>query len=215
MERVIQERKILAPDVFDSNRIEQGAYELSLGREAYVTTDSIKAILDEETHGNMQVTIEPGEFAMLLTEEKVNMTDDSIGFISIRSKFKFRGLINVSGFHVDPGYEGHLKYSVYNAGGQEITLTRGDRMFPLWLSTLDDDTRDPYPDPDPATRERSSITSTDMGKLHGTPVSPSALEDRIRKIETRVNVATGFVVLAAIAFLALVIQIIQVLQNLG
>jgi len=48
-----------------------------------------------------------------------------------------------------------------------------------------------------------------MGKLRGTPASPSALEERIRRIETYVKVSAGFIVPAAIAFTALVVKLIQ------
>ena len=47
------------------------------------------------------------------------------------------GLVNVSGFHVDPGYKGRLKFAVYNAGGSDIKLTRGDAIFLIWFSELD------------------------------------------------------------------------------
>ena len=50
-------------------------------------------------------TIPPGQFAFLLTEEVVSVPPDALAFISIRAKTKFRGLVNVSGFHVDPGYQ--------------------------------------------------------------------------------------------------------------
>ena len=50
--------------------------------------------------------IPPGQFAFLLTAETVTMPDNAIAFISIKARLKFNGLINISGFHVDPGYRG-------------------------------------------------------------------------------------------------------------
>jgi dCTP deaminase len=47
------------------------------------------------------------------------------------------GLINVSGFHVDPGFYGKLIYAVYNAGPSEIHLSRGTEMFLIWFADLD------------------------------------------------------------------------------
>jgi len=43
----------------------------------------------------------------------------------------------VSGFHVDPGFEGHLLFSVYNAGPSIITLSEGSAYFPIWFAELD------------------------------------------------------------------------------
>ena len=65
------------------------------------------------------------------------MPQHILGFISLRATIKFRGLINVSGFHVDPGFRGHLIYAVYNAGPSNINLERGESLFLIWFANLD------------------------------------------------------------------------------
>ncbi|MBE7653356.1 hypothetical protein [Tenacibaculum finnmarkense] len=52
-------------DQFDANRLKSAHYELSIGEEAFVTGDNSdsKTILAE----NESITIEPGQFALLLT----------------------------------------------------------------------------------------------------------------------------------------------------
>ena len=42
--------------------------------------------------------------AMLITEEQVNVPLDAMAFISMKAGKKLGGLINISGFHVDPGF---------------------------------------------------------------------------------------------------------------
>jgi dCTP deaminase len=85
-------------------------------------------------------TIPPGQFAFLLTEEIVAVPADALAFISIRAKTKFRGLVNVSGFHVDPGYRGQLTFAVFNAGPVPIHLKRGQAIFLIWYASLDRET---------------------------------------------------------------------------
>lgn len=119
---------------FNPDRIKNGAYELSLGEEVFQTDSSprnIKKLVDGE-----QIEIKPGQFALLLTKEVVKIPENKIGFISIKAGIKFKGLINVSGFHVDPGFEGRLLFSVYNAGNYTIRLTHGRPYFPMWLCEL-------------------------------------------------------------------------------
>jgi dCTP deaminase len=53
---------------------------------------------------------------------------------------KFRGLVNVSGFHVDPGYRGQLTFAVFNAGPVPIHLKRGQPIFLIWYASLDRET---------------------------------------------------------------------------
>ena len=85
-------------------------------------------------------TIPPGQFAFLLTEEIVSVPADALAFISIRAKTKFRGLVNVSGFHVEPGYHGQLTFAVFNAGPVPIHLKRGQPIFLIWYASLDRET---------------------------------------------------------------------------
>ncbi|MEO8147947.1 MAG: deoxycytidine triphosphate deaminase [Bacteroidia bacterium] len=118
-----------------AKRIKNGAYELSLGNEVFRTDskDKKKEILKQDKE---QVTINPGQFALLLTEESVNIPQDKIAFISIKAGVKLRGLVNVSGFHVDPGFKGNLVFSVYNAGTSPISLEKGEPYFLIWFSEL-------------------------------------------------------------------------------
>ena len=78
--------------------------------------------------------------AQAFTEEVVSVPADALAFISIRAKIKFRGLVNVSGFHVDPGYRGQLTFSVFNAGPVPVHLKRGQQIFLIWYASLDCET---------------------------------------------------------------------------
>lgn len=118
-------------------RIKYGAYELSLGTEVF-QTDSKSGKKDILKEDGEQIIIKPGQFALLLTEEVVDIPKNMIGFISIKAGIKLKGLINVSGFHVDPGFNGKLVFSVYNAGPATIILEKGEAYFPMWLSQLNE-----------------------------------------------------------------------------
>jgi dCTP deaminase len=50
---------------------------------------------------------------------------------------KFQGLINVSRFHVDPGYNGKLVYAVYNASPSPIQICENDNVFKIWFCDID------------------------------------------------------------------------------
>jgi|GEM_PF-5465573 len=125
----------------DEARIECASYQLRLGGQVFVTRD--RSLDDEQnriqhlTNENNLVTVPPGQFAFLLTEESVSVPADAFALISMRSGRKFQGLINVSGFHVDPGYKGQLVFGVYNAGPQNIVLSKGEELFLIVFADLD------------------------------------------------------------------------------
>lgn len=169
----------------DLSRIKQGCYQLSVGREVCITDqqdETQKTILENE---DSTAVIPPGQFALLMTDEVVAVPRDAIGFISIRFSYKSKGLINVSGFHVDPGFKGRLKFSVYNAGSQSVALQRGDQAFMMWLANLDQKTEDAYQGDH---QGQDGISSSDVERMQGVLYSPASLIDRIKDLEKQTDV---------------------------
>lgn len=121
---------------YDPSALEDANYLLSIGDEIYVSSPEIKSTIQKLSDKKPNFAIEPGQFAFLLTAERVTIPFDAIGFISIRATIKFMGLVNISGFHVDPGYSGKLIFAVFNAGPTRVHLQKGQRIFPLWLANL-------------------------------------------------------------------------------
>jgi dCTP deaminase len=161
---------------FSEDRVEHGAYELGLGPEAFATADGkeAKLFLGE----GEEVIIPPGQFGLLLTEETIHVPNDLIAFISIKASIKFRGLVNVSGFHVDPGFHGRLIFAVYNAGPQPIRLTRGQPVFLIWFSTMDG----PSPSHDGSHQGQNTISSENIMRIQGPVASPAELKRQIENL---------------------------------
>jgi len=106
--------------------------DLYLGEEAFVTPNKQTINLKPEE----KIDIKPGQFAVLTTEEILDIPENYIGFITIRFQYKSKGLVNISGFHVDPGFKGKLIFSVYNVGPMDVTIKRGESIFSLFLATI-------------------------------------------------------------------------------
>jgi dCTP deaminase len=137
---------------------------------------SPKRILSHREH----FTIPAGQFAFLLTEEVVHVPDHVLGFISLKAQVKFGGLVNVSGFHVDPGYHGRLVYSVYNAGPAPVELERGKDLFLIWFAHLDN----------PSTRfvrnkhiiENEHISADLIARIRGELLTLQSLSERLTEL---------------------------------
>lgn len=126
----------------DTVVVDCNALTLQVGPEIYITPHL--EIRDPQSVTKRQIsegeafTIPAGQFAFLLTEQAIALAHNVMAFISIKSTIKFKGLVNVSGFHVDPGYKGRLVFSVFNAGPAPIHLKRGEPLFLIWVADLDD-----------------------------------------------------------------------------
>jgi dCTP deaminase len=73
------------------------------------------------------------------------MPDDLIAFITLRNTFKMQGLINVSGFHVDPTHQGILIFAVNNIGPDDIRLKFEECTFTIFFAEVAGDIEDHRP----------------------------------------------------------------------
>ncbi|RIZ69789.1 MAG: deoxycytidine triphosphate deaminase [Methylococcales bacterium] len=176
----------------DPKNIKQASYELGIGSEIYITKDH-KNSNSQHTKRTLKkkepFVIPPGQFAFLLTLETVKVPKNAIAFISMKAGVKFKGLINVSGFHVDPGFEGKLLFSVYNAGPSPIHLEHGKRCFLIWYANLDLNPNDPTQLEDSEFRKEPgfiSIPTEVLNQISTDPIySLQALTSEFIKIDNK------------------------------
>jgi dCTP deaminase len=175
--KLLKNSNVISP--FDEKKIKNSAYELSLGGEVFQTgsTTGKVEILNET---NKQVFLSPGQFALLLTAEEVNIPKDKIAFISIKASIKLKGLVNVSGFHVDPGFKGKLVFSVYNAGPATIVLEKDQPCFPLWIASLNEESSYKGEHENQKSIPAKYLEALKAGEL----ASPSALSKRIDEVKS-------------------------------
>ncbi|MFX4221536.1 MAG: dCTP deaminase domain-containing protein [Thalassobaculum sp.] len=171
---------------YDEAAIDCAAYTLHVGSEIYVSPD--RRVSDPTRHTKKRLatnegfTIPAGQFAFLTTAERISVPDNAIAFISIKARLKFGGLINISGFHVDPGYQGELLFSVMNAGPKPLHLQQGQPLFLIW-----------YADLDQATEEKKrdtgfiGIDPVLVNGISGEILSLQSLSDEQRDLEQRLS----------------------------
>jgi len=124
---------IFGKDKFDETCLSGASYDLRLGSEVLVTPEHEPRKLAK----GQTLNIRPGQFAILTTEEYLKMPEDLLGFITVKFTYKSKGLVNISGFHVDPGFEGKLVFSVYNTGPSTVTLRNGDMVFSIFFAKIE------------------------------------------------------------------------------
>ena len=194
---------------FDESLIDCASYRLRVGSEVYSTEPKVswyksKSINKLENGESFQIA--PGQFATIITRETVNIPKNAIAFISIRLKLKLRGLVNVSGFHVDPGYNGKLIFGVHNAGPQSIHIREGDSLFLMFLSDLDrDDSEETYDKKrkDPLIK----IPIETVNNLPGQVNSLDSLKADVDKLSSRVSILQTVGTLLIIPFFFIFIEL--------
>ena len=172
---------------FRDGRLEDGCYRLAMGSEAIISssepTKKGEFCVVDDTH---PITLEPGQFAYLITEERVELPANTIGFINVSTELKIKGLVNISGFHVDPLYKGKLIFTVFNAGPSNISIGFMDRIFRLWLSEFSPDSTN--------VEQKTSydaIPKSWADRLHGVYPSPFALASKVDGLERDIKRIDG------------------------
>jgi dCTP deaminase len=89
--------------------------------------------MDLRVHENMM--IEPGRHKLVATLERVELSENLLGILHIRSSLAREGVI-ASLALVDPGFRGQLTVSLYNAGDRLVRLRKGERFIQLSLIRL-------------------------------------------------------------------------------
>lgn len=193
--------EILGEDYDKDNKVEAVSCRLHLGDEVYVSGEDCPKYLSEN---DPFISLPRGQFALLLTRESISMPDDLFGLISIRMGKKEQGLINISGFHVDPGFKGKLIFSVFNAGPTDVVLRYSDDMFVMFLYRLHNK----------APRKHTSETHAGqkhlpvhiVTSLKGTSASLADVDKRIGHLEVRERIYWGILVALVTALVAIFIK---------
>lgn len=118
---------------YDPDLVKEVSYDLRVGNEVFLSENRTPTPLGDSSP---YVLLPPGQFALVKTYEEIYIPKDLIGFIAIKSRLKFQGLINISGFHVDPTYRGYLIFSVQNVGPNDIRLKYKESAFMLMFAQL-------------------------------------------------------------------------------
>ena len=187
-------------DPFAKDCVQQSSYDLRLGTQAYlVGADAPVFLSDSEQY----LTIPPGQFALLTCYEKLDIPDNIMGFIALKNSLKMQGLVNISGFHVDPTFKGTLIFAVNNAGPSDIRLRLKEPTFAIYFADVDGNIGKP---------RREQQTPLEGIPLHfiqylgGSSVTLTKLQKEIEDLRTKMMI---YAPLAVAALLALFLNLLR------
>jgi dCTP deaminase len=203
-DRISRGELILAPEgssgvvSFENIKLNQSSLDLHLGKEIYKVGCTAPEIL---TKSAPYATLTPGQFAILTTDEVISIPNDILAFISLKSSFKFQGLVNISGFHVDPTFKGKLRFGVQNVGPSDIRIKYGEPTFSIFYSTLSSTNIG-----EPRKDNSTGIRLQDVQLLGGGSLSLASLHKEVERLSTLVKIYGG---LAIAALAALIVDLLQ------
>jgi len=178
----------------DKDCVQQSSYDLRLGDEVYIVG---KKAPDKLSQHDPYLNLAPGQFALLTCLEEVSIPDTYMGFITLRNQFKLQGLVNISGFHVDPTYKGKLLFAVQNVGPSDVRLKYKERTFTIFFASIDGSIGAP---------RKPGMSGIELDKvqlLGGASVTISKLKRDLDRLQFIVLVYTPLVIAVILALLKL------------
>ena len=191
----------LITDNFNEEYVRQSSYDLQLGKELYIVGETAPRFLSAE---DPFASLPPGQFAILTCHETINIPRKMMAFISVRSKYKFEGLVNISGFHVDPSFRGILRFGVQNVGPTDVHLKFCEPTFTIFFAELTSEEigcgRDEEDDVH-FKQNLKGIRLEDVQLLGGSNFTLSTLQREVDRLRTLVNIYGAAAVSALVALI--------------
>jgi dCTP deaminase len=128
---------------FSEQCLQPASYDLRVGEEGF--TLSAGRVISIQNEGVLE--IQPGDFALVLTHEKLRLPTNTVGRLGLRSVYARMGLLATVGPQVDPGFEGKVVIGIVNFSSQTIKLHYLTPFCTLELQRLPCSASAPYAGP--------------------------------------------------------------------
>lgn len=143
---------------YKKESLQPASYDLHLGAQA--VSSKRREIVDIAREGVF--ILEPGEFGVVLTHERLELPSNIAGHFGLRSYFSRRGVTIFGGIQVDPGFHGRLKIGLYNLSPKDVAITYLETCCTLELFRLSEPVAKPYDGP---YQDEDTITAKDLAPI--------------------------------------------------
>ena len=125
--------------------VHRGIFVIDPFVEANARSASIDLTLDDfvVTAGGESIDISDSDYVLragagvtVNTRENIEFPVDHMGRVGAMTEYARYGIIVAHGFQVDPGFRGHLQFSLFNAGAGDFKLAAGRRIISLEICRL-------------------------------------------------------------------------------
>jgi dCTP deaminase len=123
---------LIEKETFSSNSLEASSYDLRVGGKGIIGGEGVEVdLIHEKT-----LEIPPGAYAGIVSYEKMNFPRNICARLGSKRALSYDGIILLSGSIVDPGYEGHLLFGLYNASQKKVHIRYGRKICNIVFERL-------------------------------------------------------------------------------
>lgn len=130
--QLIEAGFLITKGTFDASALESCSYDVRVGSWGVVGGSG----QERDLTGEAGLELPPGGYAGLVSWERFRLPLDVFARLGAKRSYSYDGIILLTGALVDPGYEGHLLFGVYNASQKKYVLRRGAKICTVVFERL-------------------------------------------------------------------------------
>lgn len=186
-----------------SGELEPASYDLRVGKEG-IKEEGVLNIEEKK-----YIKIPRGAIVVIYTLEEIKLSTKVAARYGLRSHFARKGLILLSGPQIDPGFDGVLTVTLFNAGTSEVILSYMEKFATVEFFLLQTPASKRYTGP---YQRQTKITSEEIELVTKEYKNFSEIEDAITKIHVDLDHIKNFIY---IVFFGIIVgAVVIILQEL-
>jgi len=111
--------------------LEPSSYDIRVGAKGVIGGEGVEIDLRRQA-----LELGPGAYGGIISHEKIWLPDNVSGQIGSKRALSYDGVILLTGVTVDPGYEGHLLFGVYNASQRKVIIRFNKKLCNIVFERL-------------------------------------------------------------------------------
>jgi deoxycytidine triphosphate deaminase len=177
IEAEVQAGRLIAKETFDKASLEASSYDVRVGLLGVVGGEGKVVNLAEHP-----IELGPGAYCGVISQERLRLPPHILARIGSKRTLSYEGVILLTGTVVDPGYDGHLLFGLYNASQRRVWIRQSRKICNIVFEKLGKQSDKPAPS-DPNLRS-GNFPDTFVDRMANMEVLPwMQISDRVKQIE--------------------------------
>ena len=173
---LVRSGRLIIDNTFDESSLQAATYDVRAGRYGIIGGQGKELDLEDSS-----LVIDPGSYAGLISLEKIKLPTNVLAIIGSKRKFSYEGIILLTGSVVDPGYEGHLLFGLYNASTKKVVIPSRTKICTMLFIELAKEQKPVPPDP---SLLHGNLPGDFVNKMANMDVLPWArISDEVKQIQ--------------------------------
>lgn len=176
--REVSAGRLISKDSFVQSSLDASSYDISVGSLGMLGGDGREIDLTKES-----LELGPGAYGGIISHEKLLLPPQIHARIGSKRAMSYDGVILLTGSVVDPGYEGHLLFGLYNASQRRVVIRAKRKICNIVFERLaHSPDKEGSSDPD---LEKGEFPPLFVDKMTNMEVLPwMEISERVKQIES-------------------------------